>query len=164
MCLTFRRVSGAKVPDGGYDLYADLVPWFSSQVRAKLVLVVLDVAHHHSVSSKVLETPLRDLPDSKRSFLPSLDEKRKVGKMVHAIKMGWMKTRAEREKERQEDPSKRFYMLWKTDNEPEDGIRRINDLIPAPKMKLPDHAESYNPPPEYLFTEQVRKIRSILGL
>ncbi len=67
-----RRVRGAKVPDAGYDLYSDLVPWFSSQV---------------------METPVRDLPESKRSFLPSLDEKRKVGRMVHAIKMGWMKTR-----------------------------------------------------------------------
>ena len=31
--------------------------------------------------------------------------------------------------------------------------------IPAPKVKLPGHAESYNPPPEYLPTEdEVRVI------
>jgi len=71
--------------------------------------------------------------------------------------MGWMKTRAEREKEKEEDPNKRFYMLWKSDTEAEDGVRRINDIIPAPKMRLPDHAESYNPPPEYLFNEEERK-------
>ncbi len=137
-----RRLRGSKVPDASYNLYADLVPWFSSEV---------------------METPVRDLPESKRSFLPSLDEKRKVGKMVHSIKMGWMKTKAEREKEKEEDPEKRYYMLWKTDNEAEDGVRRINDLIPAPKMKLPDHAESYNPPPEYLFTEQEKKRWEELG-
>ncbi len=135
-----KRLRGAKVPDGRYDLYADMVPWFSSQV---------------------LQTPVRDLPESKRSFLPSLDERRKVGRMVHAIKMGWMKTKEEREREQREKEAdgdkKKFYMLWKTDGEPEDGIRRINDLIPAPKMRLPDHAESYNPPPEYLFTEQERE-------
>ena len=58
-------------------------------------------------SSQVLETPVRDLPESKRSFLPSIDERRKVGRMVHAIKMGWMKTRAEREQQKQDDPNKR---------------------------------------------------------
>ena len=26
--------------------------------------------------------------------------------------------------------------------------------IPAPRMKLPGHAESYNPPPEYLPTQE----------
>ena len=26
--------------------------------------------------------------------------------------------------------------------------------IPAPRMKLPGHAESYNPPPEYLPSEE----------
>ena len=49
-----------------------------------------------------------------------------------------------------------FYMLWKSDTEAED-MRRINDIIPAPKMKLPGHAESYNPPPEYLFTEKEKQ-------
>ncbi len=130
-----RRLKEAKVPDASYNLYEDLVPWFSSEV---------------------MDVPVRDLPESKRSFLPSLDERRKVGRMVHAIKMGWMKTRAEREKEK-EDPSKKFYMLWKSDHEPEEGIKRIEDTIPAPKMRLPDHAESYNPPPEYIFTEQEKK-------
>jgi ribosome biogenesis protein ERB1 len=27
-------------------------------------------------------------------------------------------------------------------------------LVPAPKMKLPEHDESYNPPEEYLPTEE----------
>ncbi len=29
--------------------------------------------------------------------------------------------------------------------------------IPAPRLKLPGHAESYNPPPEYLPTDQERE-------
>lgn len=35
--------------------------------------------------------PISDLPKGKRSLLPSADERRMVSKMVHAIKMGWMK-------------------------------------------------------------------------
>ena len=56
---TLTRIKNAKVPSGKYDLYSDLVPWFSSEV---------------------LETPLRDLPESKKSFIPSLSEKRKVNR------------------------------------------------------------------------------------
>ncbi|QQP53642.1 Ribosome biogenesis protein BOP1 -like protein [Caligus rogercresseyi] len=68
-------------------------------------------------------------------------------------KMGWMKTKAQKEKEAKEAKIReknRYYMLWKSDDVPEGKGR---DIIPAPKMKLPGHAESYNPPPEYLFTE-----------
>ena len=65
-----------------------------------------------------METPIRDLPDSKKSFLPSLDEKRIVGKMVHAIKMGWMKP-TQKKTDDPDDPDKKiFYMLWKTDDQP----------------------------------------------
>lgn len=110
-------------------------------------------------SSEVLETPVRDLPEHKRSFVPSLDEKRKVSRMVRAIKMGWMKVSSSDPKAKpDEEPDKKaFYMLWKADDGEEEEMRRIRDLIPAPKMKLPGHAESYNPPPEYLFTEKERE-------
>ena len=73
-----RRIRSGKVPDSGYNLYEDWIEWFSSEV---------------------METPIRDLPDTKRSFLPSLDEKRIVGKMVHAIKMGWMKPASDKKKD-----------------------------------------------------------------
>ena len=37
--------------------------------------------------------------------------------------------------------------------------------IPAPRLKLPGHAESYNPPPEYLPTqEEVRRAARALWL
>ena len=73
-------------------------------------------------SSEVLETPVRDLPESKKSFLPSVSEKKIVGKMVHAIKMGWMKPTS-KVKEDPDDPDKKtFYMLWKTDDQVEGNI------------------------------------------
>lgn len=96
-----------------------------------------------------MKTPIRKFPEHKRSFLPSKSEAQKVSKLVHALKMGWIKTRAEQEKLRaKKEPQ--FYMLWQTDDQPEE-MRRIHKHIPAPKRHLPGHAESYNPPPEYLF-------------
>lgn len=134
---TIKRLRSGKLPDANYDMFADWPAWFSSDV---------------------LETPVRDLPDSKKSFLPSISEKKMVGKMVHAIKMGWMKPTS-KVKEDPDDPDKKtFYMMWKTDDQVEgEDIRRIRDTIPAPKMRLPGHAESYNPPPEYLPTDQEKE-------
>ena len=128
-----KRLQNGRVPQAGYNLYEEWSEWFSSDV---------------------MQTPLRDIPESKASFLPSVWEKKKVSKMVHAIKMGWMKPR---QAETKEDEQKKFYMLWQTDDQVDDNIRRIFDPIPAPKMKLPGHEESYNPPPEYLFSEREKK-------
>ena len=82
------------MPDAGYDLYGEMPDWFSRDV---------------------METPLRDLPESKKSFLPSYHEKQKVGKMVHAIKMGWMKPRPAQKTDQDDKP--KYYMLWQTDDQ-----------------------------------------------
>lgn len=96
-----------------------------------------------------MKTPIVRVPDHKRSFLPSRVEARKVAKMVHAIKMGWMKP----QEEKKESHEPKFFMLWQTD-EGVEHMRRIQNHIPAPKRHLPGHAESYNPPPEYLFDKR----------
>lgn len=104
-----------------------------------------------------MKTPLRKFPEHKRSFLPSKPEAKKVSKLVHALKMGWIKSSAEMRKEREQksqDPE--FYMLWQTDDQAEQ-MRRIHKHIAAPKRLLPGHAESYNPPPEYLFDKKEMK-------
>lgn len=104
-----------------------------------------------------MKTPLRNYPEHKRSFLPSKPEARKVSKLVHALKMGWMKSTAEMEKEKQQKgKAPDFYMLWQSDDQAEE-MRRIHKHIPAPKRHLPGHAESYNPPPEYLFDKKELK-------
>lgn len=46
-----------------------------------------------------------------------------------------------------------FYLLWSTDDRAEE-MRRIKNHIAPPKRALPGHAESYNPPPEYLLDER----------
>ncbi|KAK2580999.1 hypothetical protein KPH14_006052 [Odynerus spinipes] len=130
------RIQKQKIPDVQFDEYAPWVEWFTSEV---------------------MKTPLRKFPEHKRSFLPSKPEARKVSKLVHALKMGWMKSTAEMEKEKQQkskDPQ--FYMLWQSDDQAEE-MRRIHKHIPAPKRHLPGHAESYNPPPEYLFDKKELK-------
>lgn len=46
---------------------------------------------------------------------------------------------------------KNFYNLWGSANsEEEEKQRSIHKHIPAPRRPPPSHAESYNPPPEYL--------------
>ncbi|XP_039277204.1 ribosome biogenesis protein BOP1 homolog [Nilaparvata lugens] len=131
------RLESQKIPDEAYDEYAPWIEWFTSEV---------------------MKMPLRKFPDSKKSFIPSLDEKRKVAKMVHALKMGWMKSSKQIRKENQmkDEKGPEFYMLWQSDDVAEE-MRRIHRHIPAPKRPLPGHAESYNPPEEYLFTEKELK-------
>ena len=73
--------------------------------------------------------------------------------MVHSIKMGWMKPKKEKSEEEKEEEDKRRYDLW-ADNAEDSVLKRFQQRIPAPKTPLPGHVESYNPPPEYLFTKQ----------
>ncbi|XP_026472296.1 ribosome biogenesis protein BOP1 homolog isoform X2 [Ctenocephalides felis] len=129
-----QRIQAQRIPDSTYEEFGPWIDWFTSEV---------------------MKTPIRSFPEHKRSFLPSKSEKDKVSKMVHALKMGWLKTKAERDQERaKKDPQ--FYMLWSADDQPEH-MRRIHKHIAAPKRHLPGHAESYNPPPEYLFDKKELK-------
>ena len=91
--------------------------------------------------------PVTNRPEHKRSFIPSLVEKEKVSKLVHAIKMGWIKPR------RVDDDSKgSYYDLWAGEDSSILAKHRMH--LPAPKTPLPGHHESYNPPPEYLLTDE----------
>uniref|UniRef100_A0A1A8EKL1 Ribosome biogenesis protein BOP1 n=1 Tax=Nothobranchius korthausae TaxID=1143690 RepID=A0A1A8EKL1_9TELE len=102
-------------------------------------------------SNEVMIHPVTNRPADKRSFIPSLIEKEKVSKLVHAIKMGWIKPR------RVEDDSKgRFYDLWASEDSSILAKHRMH--LPAPKIPLPGHEESYNPPPEYLFTDEEKAL------
>ncbi|KAM5137159.1 ribosome biogenesis protein BOP1 [Callospermophilus lateralis] len=100
-------------------------------------------------SGDLMIHPVTNRPADKRSFIPSLVEKEKVSRMVHAIKMGWIQPRRPR------DPTPRFYDLW-AQEDPNAVLGRHKMHVPAPKLALPGHAESYNPPPEYLPTEEER--------
>ncbi|XP_076610009.1 ribosome biogenesis protein bop1 isoform X2 [Chaetodon auriga] len=102
-------------------------------------------------SKDLMLHPVTNRPADKRSFIPSLIEKEKVSKLVHAIKMGWIKPR------RVEDDSRgRYYDLWASEDSSILAKHRMH--LPAPKIPLPGHHESYNPPPEYLFTDEERAL------
>uniref|UniRef100_A0A4W4E650 Ribosome biogenesis protein BOP1 n=1 Tax=Electrophorus electricus TaxID=8005 RepID=A0A4W4E650_ELEEL len=102
-------------------------------------------------SNEVMIHPVTNRPADKRSFIPSLIEKEKVGKLVHAIKMGWIKPR------RPKETAPQYYDLWAKED-PNAILGRHKMHIPAPKMRLPGHEESYNPPPEYLLTDEERQV------
>ncbi|KAL2080060.1 hypothetical protein ACEWY4_023853 [Coilia grayii] len=91
--------------------------------------------------------PVTNRPMDKRSFIPSLLDKEKVSKMVHAIKMGWIKPR------KPKDTTPQYYDLWAKED-PNAILGRHKMHVPAPKIRLPGHEESYNPPPEYLLSEE----------
>ncbi|KAK6186129.1 hypothetical protein SNE40_008226 [Patella caerulea] len=114
----------------GSDMYE---PWIDFFTNEKMI---------HPVSNR---------PETKASFIPSRWEMLKVSQMVHALKMGWMKPTPTRKPDEEDETN--FYMLWKDDEEPEI-TRQYRQYIPPPKVRLPGHAESYNPPEEYLPSEK----------
>lgn len=122
------RLQRGQFGDSGFDPYEPAVDFFSG-----------DIMIH----------PVTNRPADKRSFIPSLVEKEKVSRLVHAIKMGWIKPR------RPPDSTPSFYDLW-AQEDPNAVLGRHKMHVPAPKLALPGHAESYNPPPEYLPTEEER--------
>ncbi|KAK6624767.1 hypothetical protein RUM44_011627 [Polyplax serrata] len=129
------RMQSGKIPDKDYDEYAPWIEWFTSEK---------------------MNMPAKNYPNHKRSYLPSKSDQEKIAKLVRALKMGWIKTEAELEKEREAKKQPKFYMLWRSDDTAEK-MRRIHNHIPAPKRLLPGHAESYNPPSEYLFDKKELK-------
>ncbi|XP_027456481.2 ribosome biogenesis protein BOP1 [Zalophus californianus] len=123
-----RRLQRGQFGDRSFDPYEPAVDFFSG-----------DLMIH----------PVTNRPADKRSFIPSLVEKEKVSRMVHAIKMGWIQPHRPRDR----TPS--FYDLW-AQEDPDAVLGRHKMHVPAPKLALPGHAESYNPPPEYLPSEEER--------
>jgi|TARA_B110001450_G_C17611511_1_gene477489 ribosome biogenesis protein ERB1 len=72
------------------------------------------------------------------------------------MKEGRMMTNAERKKKRDDElreQEEKIWDIWEDDTivpwKPRDAPKAIH----APKRDLPMHAESYNPPDEYLFDE-----------
>lgn len=130
------RIRKAIYPDPNYDPYEPYIDFFSSEVSIH---------------------PVMNRPEPKAAFIPSLSEKRALTKLVAMIKSGRLKPYKSKKKTR--DQFKFTYDLWHKEGDIND--RRHRAHIAAPKMALPGHAESYNPPAEYLLTtDDVKKWES----
>ncbi|KAJ7591292.1 NUC169 domain-containing protein [Mycena floridula] len=120
-----RRLYAGENPDAGYDPYEPMVEWFTGKGKEEVM-------------------PLSAAPEPKRRWVPSKWEKKKVMKIVRAIRQG----RIVSSKPKSSQPQ--FYSIWA-----EPASSRAPPL-PAPKPRLPTNAESYNPPEEYLPTDAER--------
>lgn len=114
-------------------------------------------------SGPIMQHPLTSAPEPKRRFLPSRHEARMVVKFVRAMRAGKMRRPSEIARDAKQEEILYQYDVWEN-HEPktrEDMTKseRARDImkVPAPKPPLPNHAESYNPPAEYLPDEKEEK-------
>ncbi|CAM9101342.1 unnamed protein product [Phaeothamnion confervicola] len=122
-----RRIQSGAFPHPEFEAYPDYV----------------DYATHEK---EVM--PLGAADEPKRRFVPSKWEMMKVHKIVQGIKEGRIVL------DRKPPAKPDVYELW-ADGEEEDIASRKGPMhIPAPRMPLPGHAESYRPPEEYLLNEE----------
>ncbi|KAL3150329.1 Ribosome biogenesis protein 1 [Trebouxia sp. C0010 RCD-2024] len=103
--------------------------------------------------------PLSAAPEPKRRFIPSKWEEKKVVKLVRALRKGWIKRSSERNLPQKEPEA---YLLWADDGMATDRTATGLSYVPASKTKLPGHEESYNPPKEYLPSEEERNAQELL--
>eukprot|EP00345_Euplotes_harpa_P004912 CAMPEP_0168331114 /NCGR_PEP_ID=MMETSP0213-20121227/8140_1 /TAXON_ID=151035 /ORGANISM="Euplotes harpa, Strain FSP1.4" /LENGTH=409 /DNA_ID=CAMNT_0008334827 /DNA_START=12 /DNA_END=1242 /DNA_ORIENTATION=- len=91
----------------------------------------------------------------KRRYVRSLSERKLVNRYLQAIRRGWLKVRTRREilKEYKQKFNK-VWDIWKDESITAYRPRRLPKQIDAPKKDPATHAESYNPPKEYLLSEQ----------
>ena len=118
------------------------------------------------VASATEAMPLSAAPEPKRRFLPSKWEAMRVAKLVQGLKDGTIVTRAENRAKREKarpDGDEAFLAfaesMWANDDdEEEEETRRRGPMhVPAPKLALPNHDESYRPPEEYLLEDDERE-------
>jgi ribosome biogenesis protein ERB1 len=114
-------------------------------------------------SSIIEEMPIRAAPEPKRRFITSKWETMKVMKILKAMKEGRYVFSDEKVQQHKAQESS-VYQIW---NDTEDDIladsnRRNQFHLPAPKVPLPGHAESYNPPSEYLLSpEEIEAMKEL---
>ncbi|KAK9927907.1 hypothetical protein M0R45_025070 [Rubus argutus] len=125
---TINRLLKGKAPHGEFDPYAPYVDWFK-----------WDDSNH----------PLSNAPEPKRRFIPSKSESKLVKRLVLAIRKGLIKPKKDEEEEEES-----VYPLWGDDSNSTEKDGNHLSYIPAPKPKLPGYEESFNPPLEFIPTQE----------
>ena len=112
-------------------------------------------------SSVIEHTPLHNAPEPKRRFIPSKWEGMRIHRLAQGLADGRLRTREENRRLRKEarDPERRFLeaaaTMWGPEDVEDPSGRRKGPLpVPAPKLKLPGHEESYRPPAEYCVDDE----------
>lgn len=123
-----RRIQAGAFAHPEFEAYPDYVDIYSSD---KMI---------HSLGND---------QEPKSRFVPSKWERMKVMKIVKGIKEGRIQLDREPEKKAE------VYQMWFDDDQAL--TRKGPAHVQAPKMPLPGHIESYNPPDEYLFTKEERR-------
>ena len=121
-----KRIKRAELPDAEYNAYEDYVDYFSGVLE---------------------ESPISQRPEPKSRFVPSKHEQKRVVKIVRAIREGRIVTK---KPPSADTKTHQRYDVWQNEVPVPDHVMNM----PAPKMNLPTHAESYNPPAEYLPTPE----------
>mmetsp|Transcript_19093 Transcript_19093/g.28098 ORF Transcript_19093/g.28098 Transcript_19093/m.28098 type:complete len:848 (+) Transcript_19093:79-2622(+) len=101
--------------------------------------------------------------EMKSRFQPSKFEKAQVRQLLHKLKRGEItmdfltgkvRDMGDIRKKKREGDNNETFLMWKGDEEDELHLRKGPIHIAAPKLPPPTHAESYNPPEEYLPTDE----------
>lgn len=125
-----RKIQNNENTDGAINPYEPTIEWFTSKTEIM---------------------PLSAAPEPKRRFMPSKHEKKKVMKIVRAIREGKI-IPPNKVAEKKEDEQLNVD-LWEQEDAPLDEMMNLR----APKLPPPTNEESYNPPEEYLFNEEERE-------
>ncbi|EDQ89285.1 block of proliferation 1 [Monosiga brevicollis MX1] len=129
-----KRIQSGQLPDTGINPYEDYVDFFTHEK---------------------MQTPVVDKPEPKRRFVPSKWEHKKIMKIVRSIRKGLIKLPTSDDEKDKSSEEEQYYDVWGNEDDPNDPrikVRQANHIA-APKVALPHHAESYNPPEEYLPTD-----------
>lgn len=124
-----RRLERGENPDADFDPYQSTIQWFTGPGNESVF-------------------PLSAAPEPKRRFVPSKWEHAKVMKIVKAIREG----RIIPNKPKVEQP--KVFAIWSDNDTPHPDHAMY---MPAPQLPPPKTKESYNPPEEYLPTEEEKK-------
>ncbi|ORM41174.1 Ribosome biogenesis protein bop1 [Babesia sp. Xinjiang] len=100
--------------------------------------------------------PVSYKPPRKANFLPSKAEAEKIKRLVKLIKEGKLVVKQEPE-EPKEEPIQDIWQESIYQVDPKTARRGRHHDITPPKVPLPTHSESYNPPEEYLFDEKEKQ-------
>jgi WD40 repeat protein len=126
------RIRKGKFPHRDFDPYAD----YSAPIE-------VEIAQLHNPQ------------EPKRRWQPSKWEAKKVVKLVHSLRNGWLRD-PQLPPEKKQEFLDEVFDLWGDEQELSEKEKARRTYYAPPRRAPPGHVESFNPPPEYLLTEAER--------